>query len=73
MLALFVQNGGLVSVACTAMADMAYIIPDLVLPLVHERFEVCPSSNFHLLYACHSLLSLMRITQQGGSALACCI
>lgn len=34
-----VQNGGLVSVACTAMSDMAYIIPDLVLPLVHERFE----------------------------------
>jgi hypothetical protein len=50
MLVSHVQNGGLVSVACTAMADMAYIIPDLVLPLVHERFEArahpCSAPSF---------------------------
>jgi hypothetical protein len=28
------------SVACHALARMAYIAPDLVLPLMHERFEV---------------------------------
>ena len=26
--------------ACHVMSDMAYVIPDVVLPLAHERFQV---------------------------------
>ena len=49
----FLQNGSLVSVACTALGDMAYVIPDVVLPLVHERFEVGePCCLFGLRYGC---------------------
>lgn len=34
------QNRNLVGVACHVMADMAYVIPDVVLPLAYERFQV---------------------------------
>jgi hypothetical protein len=34
------QNSHMVKVACSAIADMAYIIPDVVLPLVYQRFQV---------------------------------
>ena len=35
-----VQDNVMNSVACHALARMAYIAPDLALPLMHERFEV---------------------------------
>ena len=34
------QDNVLNSIACHALARMAYVAPDLVLPLMHERFEV---------------------------------
>ena len=34
------QDNILNSIACHALARMAYIAPDLVLPIMHERFEV---------------------------------
>lgn len=34
------QNRTLVGVACHVIADMAYVIPDVVLPLAYERFQV---------------------------------
>lgn len=30
----------MVKAACDAIATMAYVIPDVVLPLVYERFQV---------------------------------
>jgi Proteasome-substrate-size regulator, mid region len=38
------KDGSLMSTACQALSRMAYLEPDLVLPLVHERFQVgrCP-------------------------------
>ena len=34
------QNRTLVGVACHVIADMAYVIPDVVLPLAYKRFQV---------------------------------
>ena len=39
-LAATAQDNVLNSIACHVLARMAYIAPDLVLPLMHERFEV---------------------------------
>ena len=48
------QNASMISVACTALGDMAYVIPDVVLPLVHERYEVgLPHPCFWLHGALH--------------------
>ncbi len=35
----------MVKAACDAIATMAYVIPDVVLPLVYERFQVLPTLN----------------------------
>ena len=35
----------MVKAACDAIATMAYVIPEIVLPLVYERFQVLPSLN----------------------------
>lgn len=41
---LHVQKRSLVGEACHVISDMAYVIPDVVLPLAYERFQVfCPS------------------------------
>ena len=40
------QDNILNSIACHALARMAYIAPDLVLPIMHERFEVGTISPF---------------------------
>ncbi len=34
------QSRTLGAVGCHTMADMAYVIPDVVLPLAYERFQV---------------------------------
>lgn len=43
----------MVKAACDAIAVMAYIIPDVVLPLVYERFLVLPLS-VHKSYVHHN-------------------
>ncbi len=62
------QDNILNSIACHALARMAYIAPDLVLPIMHERFEVsiaypfCISCSWHVfgasrfIWACGLLL-----------------
>lgn len=37
---MFLQDHELSNAACNALSALAYVEPDLILPLVHERFQV---------------------------------
>ncbi|KAK9818405.1 hypothetical protein WJX72_012161 [[Myrmecia] bisecta] len=50
------KDGGLMTTACHALSQMAYIAPDLVLPLVHERFEAA----LEAVTAAHQLVSAVH-------------
>lgn len=48
------QDNNLMSMACFSLSQAAYLAPDLVLPLVHQRFEVRPCKNTSLPFHWHT-------------------
>lgn len=61
-----VQDRHMVRAACDAIAVMGYIIPDVVLPLVYERFQVRSCSLYKSLEHRRICHTLSQITDSNG-------